>query len=210
MKSLEHELEKMRALTPIEVHLKLNQFVEKMQEKGIASGLQEGSRVRDFLLKDSIGNEVALYEELSKGPVVLTFYRGGWCPYCNRQLRAYQEVLPQIQALGGQLIAVSPQLPDYSLNQQEKDALNFKVLSDPSGITAVKYNLLYDVPQDIQEMYLSVNIDLKEYNGAGAWILPVPATFMIDENAIVRSSFVGSDFTRRKEPEEILWELRNL
>ncbi|MCD9026159.1 peroxiredoxin-like family protein [Cohnella silvisoli] len=210
MGSLSLELEKITTATPFEVHAKLQRFVQELQSKGIAAGLQVAEKAKDFALKDAFGNDVYLSEELSKGPVVLTFYRGGWCPYCNRQLRAYQEVLPQIQSLGAQLIAISPQLPDQTLSLQEKAELSFKVLSDPRGVVSTKYNLLYDVPDDLRQLYISLNIDLKEYNGTDHWVLPVPATFMIDEQSIIRSAYVNPDFTKRMEPDEILWKLNSL
>jgi peroxiredoxin len=210
MSTLAQELEKITAATPFEAHAKLQEFVKQQQATGLATGLREGAAAKDFALKDAFGNDIYLYDELAKGPVVLTFYRGGWCPYCNRQLRAYQEILPEIEALGGQLIAISPQLPDQSLSFQEKADLTFKVLSDPTGIVSAAYNLLYDVSEGLKEAFLSLNINLKEYNGSDHWILPVPATFMIDEHGVIRTSYVNADFTKRLEPEEILWSLRSL
>ncbi|MOA14329.1 AhpC/TSA family protein [compost metagenome] len=125
-------------------------------------------------------------------------------------MRAYQEVLPDIQALGGQLIAVSPQLPDSTLSFKEKAELTFQVLSDPKGLVSGAYRLLYDVPESLKQLFLEMNIDLKEYNGTEHWILPVPATFMIDEHAVIRSAFVTPDFMKRMEPEDILRELRSV
>lgn len=208
--TLNAALQQIAAETPIEAHNLLQAFIAEQQNSGLANGLPVGGKAKDFVLKDALGREVSLYEELSKGPVVLTFYRGGWCPYCNRQLRAYQEILPDIQALGGRLIAVSPQLPDATLSFQEKAELTFQVLSDPSGLVSGAYRLLYDVPESLKQLFLQMNIDLKEYNGTEHWILPVPATFMIDENAVIRSAFVTPNFMKRMEPEEIIRELRSL
>ncbi len=208
--TLTSALEKVTAANPFEVQAIHQRVIQQLQEEGKATGLPVGAKAKDFELPDSLGNQINLADELAKGPVVLTFYRGGWCPYCNRQLRAYQEILPDIQALGAQLIAVSPQLPDYTLSDQEKAELSFKVLSDPKGIVATKYNLLYEVPDYLKSMYLSHNIDLHEYNGADHWLLPVTGTFMIDEYSVIRSAYVNPDFTKRMEPEDILWELRKL
>lgn len=208
--TLTSALEKITAASPFEVQAIHQRVIQQLQEGGNATGLPVGTKAKDFVLSDSLGNQVNLADELAKGPVVLTFYRGGWCPYCNRQLRAYQEILPDIQALGAQLIAVSPQLPDYTLSDQEKAEMSFKVLSDPKGIVAAKYNLLYEVPDYLRGMYLSHNIDLQEYNGTDHWLLPVTGTFMIDEYSVIRSAYVNPDFTKRMEPEDILWELRKL
>ncbi|CAM3880234.1 hypothetical protein GCM10009865_27930 [Aeromicrobium ponti] len=126
------------------------------------------------------------YEELEKGPVVLTFYRGSWCPFCNRQLKAYQEILPDIQELVAQLLAISPQTPDNTLSMQEKNEFDFQVLSDPRGIVSAKYNVLFDVPDYLKDAYEKIDLDLESFNGKVNWILPVLATFMIDETGEIR------------------------
>ena len=123
------------ANTPMAIQEKMFRLIQEQQQSGVIFGLQEGSKAKDFTLKNALGENVYLYEELAKGPVVLTFYRGGWCPFCNMQLRAYQNLLPEIQALGGQLIAISPQTPDNTLSQQEKEQLSFHVLVIPMALS---------------------------------------------------------------------------
>ncbi|MGG1552237.1 peroxiredoxin-like family protein [Paenibacillus ferrarius] len=198
------------ASTPMEAHLTLSRLIEEQQASGLSNGVPVGSKAKDFALKDAVGNQVSLYEELSKGPVVLTFYRGGWCPFCNMQLRAYEKIMPQIRELGAQLLAISPQSPDNTLSQQEKEQLSFRVLSDTQGIVAAKYNLLYDVPEDLRQVLAGFGLNLAEYNQTERWILPVPATFMIDESAVIRSSYVNPDFMKRMEPDDILAELSKI
>ncbi|PWK14885.1 peroxiredoxin-like family protein [Tumebacillus permanentifrigoris] len=212
--SLNAELQATReafvASTPVQVHSVLFQIIEDLQKSGLASGLEVGSTARDFLLTDALGTQVRLSDEWKKGPVILQFYRGSWCPYCNMQLLAYQKILPDIHRLGAQLIAISPQSPDNTLSQQEKLELRFHVLSDTRGIVASKFNLLYDVPDYLIEMYKQFPLDLAEYNASDRWILPVPATIMIDEQGIVRYSYVNPDFTVRLEPSELLYQLESL
>ncbi|MCH1642232.1 AhpC/TSA family protein [Paenibacillus timonensis] len=199
------------ANTPADVYNELFRLIHGQQQAGKAYGLQEGQKAKDFTLNNSLGQPVNLYDELSQGPVVLTFYRGGWCPFCNMQLRAYQKVLPQIEAIGGRLIAVSPQSPDNTLTQKEKEDLQFQVLSDTNGLTAAAYNILYDVPDYIQDIFLNkFSLDLAEYNATNRWILPITSTFMIDESGIVRSAYVEPDFMKRPDPEDILERLRRL
>lgn len=211
---LNQQLDRMKqefvANSPAEVHMEMFRMIREIQQQGIATGLPAGAKAKDFLLPDSLGEQISLYEELAKGPVFLTFYRGGWCPYCNLQLRSYEMILPEIKALGGQLIAVSPQTPDNSLSQVEKEQLTFRVLSDNAGLAAASYDLLFDVPDYIQKLYQNFGINLAEYNAAANWKLPVPATFMIDEHAIIRSAYVNADFMKRMEPNEILAELAKL
>lgn len=207
---LEAAAQEFKANSPIEAQIKFSQMIEELQKSGIASGKQPGEKAVDFKLTNALGRDVILFEELAKGPVVLVFYRGGWCPFCNMQLKAYQQILPEIQAMGAQLIAISPQKPDHSLSLQEKEGLEFQVLSDPNGLVTVKYNLLFDVPPGVREVMEGFGIDLAEYNNISKWVLPVPATFMIDESAIIRSSYVNPNFMQRQSPEEILRELKKL
>ena len=202
--------EQLIATTPAEAHMALFRFIQEQQQSGLYNGLQVGTKAKDFVLNDALGNPVSLYERLYNGPVILTFYRGGWCPYCNMQLRAYQSILPQIHEIGGQLIAISPQSPDNTLSQVEKEQLTFEVLSDTNGLVAARYNLLCDVPDYLRKTLEGFGLNLADYNQTPNWILPVPATFMIDESAIIRSAYVNADFMQRMEPSDILYELRKL
>lgn len=212
--TLNDQLAKMKeqfiAAKPLAAHQTLFRVIEEQMKSGLLTGLPVGAKAKDFALTDALGHQVSLYEELSKGPVVLTFYRGGWCPFCNVQLRAYEKILPQIRELGAQLIAISPQSPDHTLTQQEKEQLSFHVLSDTHGMTAARYSLLFDVPDDMRQVLESFGLNLAEYNQTDRWILPVPATFMIDESAVVRFSYVNPDFMKRLEPQEMLAELRKI
>jgi peroxiredoxin len=209
--ALEAAKQQFIAHSPADVQAEMFRSIRELQESGVQYGLQAGQKAKDFTLKNAMGDSVHLYDELAKGPVVLTFYRGGWCPYCNMQLRAYQEVLPEIEALGARLIAVSPQSPDNTLSHQEKSELQFQVLSDTNGLIAAIYNILYDVPPYIQEIMANqFKLNLAEYNATERWILPIPSTFMIDETGIIRSAHVNPDFMKRPEPEDILDELRKL
>ncbi|MCH1642272.1 AhpC/TSA family protein [Paenibacillus timonensis] len=199
------------AQSPLEVQAAMFRLIREQQESGIPYGLQEGQKAKDFTLKNSLGQPVHLSDELAKGPVVLTFYRGGWCPFCNSQLRSYQKLLPEIHALGARLIAVSPQSPDNTLSHQEKEQLEFQVLSDTKGLVAAFYNILYDVPSYMQEIMTNLfQMDLAEYNATDRWVLPIPSTFMIDESGIIRSAYVNPDFMKRWETEDIIDELRKL
>lgn len=198
------------ASTPVEALELLERSLRELQDSGNYPGISIGEKVKDFTATDALGHKVSLYEELSKGPVVLVFYRGSWCPFCNLQLKAYQRILPQIHAVGAQLIAISPQSPDNSLTIIEKQNLSYKVLSDNNGLAAAKYNILYEVPGYLQQILESVGLNLAEYNSTNRWILPVPATFMIDESAIVRSAYVNPNFMQRMEPADILYELQKL
>ncbi len=158
----------------------------------------------NFTLPDVSGKDVTLATLLAQGPVVLTFYRGEWCPYCNLQLNAYQRILPQIQALGATLVAVSPQTPDHSSSFVEKKELSFTVLTDAGNHVAREYGLVYKVSASLHNIYEQLGIILPEYNGDASWELPISATYILDQAGTIRTAFVDADFTHRLEPSAVL------
>jgi peroxiredoxin len=169
-----------------------------------ARALKGGDRAPDFTLLDARGGEVQLSQALSSGPVVLSFYRGGWCPYCNLELRALQAALPQIQRLGASLIAVSPQTPDESLSTAEKNELGFAVLSDTASAVAKSYGIAFDLAAELRPTYTKFNHALPDKNGDESWVLPIPATYVIDRDGSVALAFVDVDYRNRLEPADIL------
>ncbi|SDN51102.1 Peroxiredoxin [Paenibacillus sp. yr247] len=199
------------ANAPAEAQSAIFQHIKEQLQSGIVFGLKEGDKAPNFTLANSLGERVNLYDELAKGPVVLTFYRGSWCPFCNVQLRAYQQLLPEIEKFGGQLIAVTPQSPDNSLSQKEKEELTFQVLSDSNGRVADSYQILFELPDYLQKVFTnSFGLDLTVFNASDRWVLPVPATFIIDKEGIVRRAHVNPDFMKRMESQEIIDQLKKL
>jgi peroxiredoxin len=169
-----------------------------------------GDTAPNFALPDVHGRMIALPEALHSGAVVLAFYRGGWCPYCDLQLRAYQSALPTIVQMGARLIAVSPQLPDGSLSTVEKNKLEFDVLSDVGNGVARSFGLVYSLPEELREALRSNGKDLTGINGDESWELPVPATFVIAPDRRVMLAHVDVDYRRRLAPEDIIAALRSL
>lgn len=172
--------------------------------------LREGAQAPDFTLHDALGRSVGLSRLLVQGPVVVTFYRGEWCPYCNLQLRAYQQILPQIRELGASLVAVSPQTPDHSLSLAEKHELTFPVLSDVGNTVARHYGLVFTIAESVRAAHMGVGANLPAFNGDDSWELPMPGTFVVDQSRTVRLAFVDPDFTHRLEPSDILARMRDL
>jgi peroxiredoxin len=172
--------------------------------------LQLGQRVSDFTLPDAQGLPVSLSGLLEDGPVVIVFYRGGWCPYCNIHLRGFQRVLPELRAAGAQLVGISPQLPDQSLSTQEKNALSFPVLSDEGLAVAQSFGVAFELPENLVSLYAEFGHALVDSNGEhGARSLPMPATFVIGQDGRVIFRHVEEDYTQRADPETVLLALRS-
>ena len=206
---LEQQLAKFRQRASDELIETIQAGVDALIDSDIASrAIGEGDMAPDFTLPDAQGRPVTLSAMLARGPVVLAFYRGGWCPYCNLQLRAYQRVLPELRALGATLVAISPEPPDASLSTQEKNALEFKVLSDVDALAAKAYGLLFEFSDALREAYIGMGRDLSELNADGGWHLPVPATYVIAPNGRIELAYVDPEYRNRLEPAEILAALK--
>ncbi|MEU0213046.1 peroxiredoxin-like family protein [Streptomyces canus] len=178
---------------------------QALEESGQADrALRAGDKAPRFQLPSATGEQVELTDLLSSSPLVLTFYRGAWCPYCNITLRALQQHHADITARGARLVAVSPQIPDESLTLTEKHSLTFEVLSDIGSNAAKQYGLAFDLPDDLAAVYDKLGFDLQRVNGGHPRTLPIPATYVIDRAGIVRWSFVSADYTARAEPADIL------
>ena len=184
---------------------------EKLHSSHTAeSAIAVGETAPNFTLPDATGKDVNLHSKLNEGPVVLSFYRGGWCPFCNLELQALQALLPEIKALGANLIGISPETPDNSMTTVEKQQLQFDVLSDVGNNTARDYGLIFTVYEEMRPLYLKWGLDVPASNGDDSWELPVPATYIIDTNCVARTAHVDKDYTKRMEPGQILAALRNL
>jgi peroxiredoxin len=196
---------------PSEALADFYQSITTLVQRGIAQqSVKVGEKAPDFTLPDVFGKQITLSDLLKQGPVVVTFYRGEWCPFCNLQLRAYQQILPHIQALGASLVAISPQTPDHSLSTVEKKELTFTVLSDVGNIVAREYRLVFVLEETIRAFYTSIGSNLPSFNADTSWELPMPATFLVAQDGTVRLAFVDEDFTHRLEPRALLHGLRAL
>jgi peroxiredoxin len=164
-----------------------------------------GDKLPEFALPAANGKTVKSNELSGQGKyLIVTFYRGGWCPYCNLQLRAFQKVLPEIRARGGELIAVSPETPDNTLSTAEKNELKFVVLSDKDNAYARKIGLVFELPKDLQAVYQKFGIDLAKQNGLGKWELPLAATFVVKPDGEIVYAFVDADYKKRASIDQVL------
>jgi peroxiredoxin len=174
------------------------------------SALSVGEIAPNFTLPDATGEVFTLHDKLNEGPLVLSFYRGGWCPFCNLELQAIQALLPEIKALGANLVGISPETPDNSMTTVEKHQLQFDVLSDVGNKTARAYGLIFTVYEEMRPLYLKWGLDIPTSNGDDSWELPIPATYIIDSNCVARVAHVDKDYTKRMEPDQILTALRSI
>lgn len=209
MNTLQQDLENFKAEFAARQPQAAVDLIEQADADLIASNivqkaLKTGDKAPDFSLPDAAGRKISLNETLQHGPVILIFYRGGWCPYCNLELRAYQRSLPEIHQAGAQLIAVSPQTPDASLSTREKNALAFPVLSDTDNQVAIAFGILFDLPEYLAKLYARFGIDLPKVNNVKTWTLPLPATYVIGQDGTILKSFVETDYRIRMEPSEAL------
>lgn len=194
------------------VKMTMSQATQKLEDSGILKQAKaRGQEYIDFTLTNIKGEKVTLSEKLKNGPVILTFYRGGWCPYCNLQLKAYQDRLSDFESAGGQLIAISPEKPEAGDETATKNELKFEVLSDIGNKVAKKYGLVFQVEEDLKEVYLSFGIDLDKNQGdSSKWELPLAATYVIDKDGKIAYSFLNVDYVKRAEPNDIIESLKGL
>jgi peroxiredoxin len=175
----------------------------------IASG--QASRVRkagdkapSFVLNDAEGHPVSSAELLARGPLVLTFYRGVWCPYCNMELSALQSALPEITARGASLVAISPQTQPNSRKSIRQNKLTFPLLNDVRGAVSDMFGLRFALSDDLIDLYKSLKNDLPSFNADPAWTLPMPARYVIGTDGVIAYAEVNPDYTKRPDPSELL------
>jgi peroxiredoxin len=196
---------------PPEVLAGLGAEIKKLAESGIARhALQVGSKVPDFTLPDARGKPVTLSALLARGPAVVTFYRGSWCPFCDLQLRAYQRVLGAIHDLGAELIAISPQTPDYALSDVEKKQLTFPVLTDKGNRVAREFKLVFALSDELKNLQTHFGSVVPKFNGDESWELPMPGTFVLDRQGIAKFASFDPNWMVRVEPAAILEALRGV
>ncbi len=166
--------------------------------------LKAGDMAPDFTLPALGGEEISLAGLLKEGAVVLSFYRGGWCPYCNLEMQALQRALPSIAQAGGRLIAIAPELPEYAAQTREQGNLTFPILYDRDNSVAKAFGLVFTLPDMLRPVYEGFGIDLEENQGNDRFELPVPATYIIRPDGVIAFAFVDVDYTQRMEPSSIV------
>jgi peroxiredoxin len=208
--SLKQQLAEYRAgwykRVPPERQAIMQRHIEQLRNSPMArTMLKVGDRAPAIVLKNATGTTVDVARLLKRGPVIVTFYRGGWCPYCNLELKAYQELLPEITAAGASLVAISPEKADDSLSTKEKNTLTFEVLSDVGQRIGRAFGLVYEFTDELKSAYQGFNLDIPAHNGTPSeWTLPVAATYVIDRDGVIVYAFTDPDYRDRADPREVL------
>ena len=208
--SLKEQLAEYRAgwyrRVPAERQAIMQRHIDQLRSGAIArTMLKVGDRAPAIVLENAKGVTVDVGTLLKKGPVIVTFYRGGWCPYCNLELKAYQDILPQIVAAGASLVAISPERPDDTVSTAEKNALTFEVLSDVGQKAGRAFGLVYEFTEELKGAYQGFNLDIPARNGTpGEWALPVSATYVIDRDGSIIYAYTDVDYRDRADPRDVL------
>ena len=213
--SLQEKLDAVKADFISKVPAELRAIMDKVTDDLIASGqaaraLKAGDRAPDFVLPDPDGKMVRSIDLLKNGPLVLTFYRGVWCPYCNLDLKALEEVAADIRATGASLVAISQQTAPNSRKSQRDNKLSYPILGDKGGELADVFGIRWKSPEQLQTIYKQLGADLTAFNGESSWTLPMPARYVIDRDGTIVYSEVNPDYTHRPEPTDLLPILRKL
>ena len=213
--SLKNDIDEFKSTFLPQIPGQLRNTMDKAQQALKDSRIAEralaaGNDAVDFTLPNARGEQVSSEALRQQGPIVVSFYRGGWCPYCSLELKALQSVNAEIEALGARLVAISPQVPDESLSTAEKNRLEFEVLSDVDSKVADQYGLTFSLDEDLRPVYKNWGADVAVVNDDPDCKLPLPATSVISQDGKIVHSFVEEDYTERLEPDEILDSLRNL
>ena len=189
---------------PADIAAAMTRADDSLAASGIVErALKAGQLAPNFVLPDHRGAPVRLSRALRDGPVILTFYRGGWCPYCNLQLRAYQKIAAELRRAGVRLLAVSPQTPDATAATVTDNALGFDVLSDVGSKVGRAYGVAFDLADELRPLYARLGHALPDRNGAD-WVLPIPATYVIAPSGEIVLAFVDTDYRHRLEPADAI------
>jgi len=212
---LREEIEKFnqqfRDMAPAEVAETMDEATAGLKQSDLEAGaVKAGDSAPDFDLPELAGGKLSLTGLLAEGPLVINFYRGAWCPYCNLEMQALQAALPDIEAAGGRLIAIAPETAAHAGEIRDKGNLTFPLLQDKDNAVARRYGLVFTLPEALRPIYEAFDIDIADNQGNDAFELPMPATYIIGTDGIIAHAFVDADYTQRMEPADIIKALKSL
>lgn len=190
---------------PAEVWQKMIAATEALNKADLVkNALKTGDIFPDFSLKNQHGEARRFADYLATGPVILNIYRGGWCPYCNLEMKAFHDILPEITARGAQLVGMSPETPEHAQDTAQKADINIDILSDVGNTVSRQLGLVFTLAVELKPIYQQFGIDIPAFNGDNTFTLPMPATYLIDQSGKVLYHFIDADYTLRQEPKELI------
>jgi peroxiredoxin len=195
-----------------EISRAMERHIEELRTNGALDNvLKRGDGGPQFTLQSAHGTTVSSAELLRKGPLVVSFYRGKWCPYCNAEVAALAQAYREIKALGGELVVLSPELAEYSKAMSDEQRLPFDVLVDRHNAVAQEFGVGYVFPEYLRELYSNVlGIKLEKFNGDETYKLPIPSRFILDQEGVIRHAYADPDYRFRAEPSETIFALQDL
>ena len=211
LKSLGETVADLRAKASDASRIRYDALVKHLIDSGaVVDALKAGDRMPDFQLASADGRFVTLKGLLARGPGVISFYRGAWCPYCSAELNALADIEPEIRKAGATLVTITPEAGGVALRTKVDRNLDFEILCDLDNTLALECGLVFRVPEEIRDAYRAVDIDFPKIYGNESWLLPVPATYIVGGNGVIAHAYVNPDFRYRLEPGEILTALAKL
>jgi len=207
--SLQDRLDALKAefearMAPPEVVAVMHRVTDELIASGQAErALKAGDRAPTIMLPDPEGKPVSSQDLLAKGPLVVTFYRGVWCPFCNLDLQALEEARPEIEGRGASLVAVSQQTAANSRKSQHSNKLGFPIVGDKGGELAAKFGIRWRLPEDLQAIHKQLGADLVAFDGEDSWTLPMPARYVIGQDGVIAYAEINPDYTRRPDPSDV-------
>ncbi|MFQ5354314.1 MAG: peroxiredoxin-like family protein [Thermodesulfobacteriota bacterium] len=184
---------------------------EELVRSGIAGRAKKaGETAPAFSLINTGGERISSEELLRKGPLVINFYRGSWCPYCNLELKTFEDSIEDIRTLGADLVSISRNLREKSEELTEENPFSFHILSDEGNAVARQFGLVFTLAEELRPIYKQFGIDLQEYDGNNSNELPMPATYVVERDGLIVHAFVDADYTKREEPGTILEVLKKI
>jgi len=194
-----------RAATPAWFGKENDRLVQGLIDAGAADGaLKAGDPLPDFLLPNAEGQLISSTQLLAGGPLVLSFYRGVWCPYCSEELNALAEAAPRLKAAGATVVAITPEIGGVALKTKRERKLQFEILCDVDNGVAMEFGLMFRIPEDIQKSYLKFNVNMPKIYGNDGWMIPIPATYVVGPDGVIAHAYVNLDYRERCDPESLI------
>ena len=190
---------------PVEVLQTFAGSIQALMEKGVGTeSLKVGDLAPNFTLPNVDGRPIALSTLLRQGPVVISFQRGGWCPYCSLELKAWSRSFHNVLEAGASIVAITPEVAEEAEKTKNKNEVSFEVLVDSANTVARKFGLVFELQQNLRPIYAQLGADLEKVNGDSSFTLPIPATYVIGQDSIIKFAHVDPNYMNRAEPKEIL------